>query len=80
MSLAIKTLIEQWVVPRMKVNIIKASLFTENAASRRVFERNGFVLWKTIEDYVSIPESKGGGSVGIHILKLETARHSIAMA
>lgn len=69
MSSAMNTLIEQWIVPRMQVNIIKASVFTVNTASRRVFERNGFVLWKTIPDCLSIPESKGGGMVGKHILR-----------
>ncbi|GJJ09608.1 hypothetical protein Clacol_003831 [Clathrus columnatus] len=70
MSLAIKTLIEQWAMPRMGAKTIKAGVFIENIPSRKVFEKNSFVLWKTVEDCVLFPESKGGGMTGIHIMKL----------
>ena len=35
----------------------------------RVFEKNGFTLFDTVDDSVEIKESKGGGRVGLHFLE-----------
>ncbi|KAH9944275.1 acyl-CoA N-acyltransferase [Epithele typhae] len=47
MSVAIRTLIHEWAVPRMGVRQIRVETFEENLGSRRVFEKNGFVYEKT---------------------------------
>ena len=48
MSAAIGTLIRDWAVPRMGVRQIRIETFVDNIASRRVFEKNGFMYEKTV--------------------------------
>ena len=48
MSIAVKTLIREWAVPRMGVRKIRVETFGDNIGSRRVFEKNDFVYEKTI--------------------------------
>ncbi|KIJ38427.1 hypothetical protein M422DRAFT_104847, partial [Sphaerobolus stellatus SS14] len=48
MSLTIKTLLDQWIIPRMGAKKINATAFNGNIGSVRVFEKNGFVLEKTL--------------------------------
>lgn len=69
MSLAIGTLIEQWMKPRMRARIICANVWTGNYGSVKVFEKNGFVLEKTLENFTARPESKGGGLMGVHVMR-----------
>jgi len=49
MSAALGTLIREWIVPRMGAKIIRAEAFKGNIGSRRVFEKNGFVMEKTLD-------------------------------
>ena len=71
MTLAIGTLIEQWMKPRMRATRICANVWKGNQGSVRVFEKNGFVLEKTLENHKAVQESKGGGLVGVHILRCQ---------
>ncbi|KAI0328499.1 acyl-CoA N-acyltransferase [Cubamyces sp. BRFM 1775] len=47
MTAAIKTLMQEWAIPRMGVRQIRVETFTDNIGSRRVFEKLGFVYEKT---------------------------------
>ncbi|KAF8591952.1 acyl-CoA N-acyltransferase [Ramaria rubella] len=68
MSAALGTLISQWFIPRMGTKTIKANVWKGNHGSVRVFEKNGFVIEKTLENYRAIAESKGGGTIGMHVM------------
>lgn len=69
MSVALRTIIDEWAVPRMNAKRVYGLAFTVNKASVRVFEKNGFTLFDTVDDIVEIKESKGGGRVGLHFLE-----------
>lgn len=43
--------------------------FKGNIGSVKVFEKNGFKLFDTVDDCVTIGESKGGGKMGMHCLE-----------
>ncbi|KAF8516744.1 GNAT domain-containing protein [Hysterangium stoloniferum] len=73
MSLVVKTLMEQWVVPRMGAKKINAAILKGNIGSVRVFEKIGFYAEKTIENYKVRSESKGGGIIGLQILRWQLA-------
>ncbi|PYH40459.1 GNAT family N-acetyltransferase [Aspergillus saccharolyticus JOP 1030-1] len=61
MSLALRTLIQDWGVPRMNVKHLKAAAFEENIGSIRVFEKNNFEVTQTLKDWEPYPENRGGG-------------------
>lgn len=69
MPAALGTLIREWAIPRMHVKTIYGLAFKDNSASVRVFEKNGFKMFDTVEDCVEISPSKGGGKVGLHFLE-----------
>jgi RimJ/RimL family protein N-acetyltransferase len=69
MTLAIGTLIEQWIKPRMGAKKICANVWKGNHGSVRVFEKNGFVLEMTLEDSKARTESRGGGMATVHYLR-----------
>ncbi|KAF8525525.1 hypothetical protein BU17DRAFT_83766 [Hysterangium stoloniferum] len=69
MSLVVKTLMEQWIIPRMGAKKISVGIWKGNIGSVRVFEKSGFYVEKTMENYRVIPESKGGGTIGLHVLR-----------
>lgn len=52
----------------MNARLIKASAYVGNVASVRVFEKNGFEMEHTMEDWSIVPESRGGGQKSIHVL------------
>ncbi|PCH34023.1 hypothetical protein WOLCODRAFT_94664 [Wolfiporia cocos MD-104 SS10] len=66
MSTALKTLLTAWAIPRMGVRRIRAETFRGNVGSVRVFEKNGFVLEKTV-DHGEVTTS-GKRIDGAHIL------------
>ncbi|KAA1468480.1 hypothetical protein DENSPDRAFT_814755 [Dentipellis sp. KUC8613] len=55
MTAVIRTLMQEWGVPRMGIRYMLPVLFVGNVGSLRVFEKNGFVLAKTIEGIVDFP-------------------------
>ncbi len=71
MTVLIQTIIEKWAIPRMGVRKIVATVFKGNDASINVLKKNGFTLIQTLEDWVEIQASKGGGKAGLHVLKWE---------
>lgn len=58
MSAALTTLINSWMVPRMRAQQIRGEAFSGNRGSRRVFEKNGFVCEKTVKYRKVIPCGK----------------------
>ncbi|KAF8516745.1 GNAT domain-containing protein [Hysterangium stoloniferum] len=69
MSLVVKTLMDQWIVPRMGAKKISVNVWKGNIGSVRVFEKNGFYVEKTLENHQVLQKSKGGGTIGVHILR-----------
>ncbi|KAJ5624793.1 hypothetical protein N7510_001102 [Penicillium lagena] len=62
MTYAMRTVLQDWGVPRMNIKILKASAFVENKGSLRVFEKNNFEVVCTLKDWAPISESRGGGT------------------
>ncbi|KAH8119298.1 GNAT domain-containing protein [Phellopilus nigrolimitatus] len=69
MSAALRTIMLDWAIPRMNARRGLGLAFKGNAGSVKVFQKNGFEMIDTVEDCVVIPESKGGGVVGLHFLR-----------
>ena len=66
--MAVKTMLEKWVIPRMGAQKLQVTTRKGNIGSVRVFEKNGFRMIGTVEDCVPVQESKGGGKDSLHIL------------
>ncbi|RAH71177.1 GNAT family N-acetyltransferase [Aspergillus aculeatinus CBS 121060] len=69
MTLVLRTLIQDWGVPRMNTKRLMASAFVENVGSLRVFEKNGFEVLCTLEDWAPYPENRGGGWKSLTVVK-----------
>lgn len=54
MTDAIETVLWRWAVPRMGARRVLATTFGGNHASIRVFQKNGFVLTNTLENYLEV--------------------------
>lgn len=68
MTMALRTVIEEWALPWMNARVIKASAMAENEGSLRVLKKNGFQLETTV-NWQQLPGSKGQ-SVN-HVLRWE---------
>ena len=68
MSAALGTVIKEWMIPRMNAHHIRVEAFAGNTASVRVFEKNGFVLDKTVPMTTPIVTNSGETVTGIHVL------------
>lgn len=70
MSLALNTLISEWMIPRMNCHDITGTTFIGNRASGKVLLNNGFIqMVKDIPEWAPIPEARGGGKMGLHIFR-----------
>ncbi|PYI21628.1 hypothetical protein BO99DRAFT_379573 [Aspergillus violaceofuscus CBS 115571] len=69
MTSALRTLIQDWGVPRMNIKRLMASAFVENVGSVRVFEKNDFEVLCTLEDWEPYPENRGGGWKSLTVVK-----------
>lgn len=69
MTLAVRTVIHDWAVPRMNVRRLKCWVFEDNPGSLRVFEKNKFLRGGTLKDWASVSESRGGGKKSIVLLE-----------
>lgn len=69
MTAAVHALIHGWMVPRMGVKHISVNMTKGNAPSVRVFEKNGFKLIGTTIDCKEMPEERGGGKYGLHVME-----------
>jgi RimJ/RimL family protein N-acetyltransferase len=65
MTDAVGTIMWQWGIPRMGVRQILVTATAGNNGSVRVFEKNGFMLTKTVENYVEYR----GRMHDLHILR-----------
>ena len=54
MTAVIGTLMREWVIPRMGVRHLRPTVFEGNPGSVRVFEKNGFVVTRTVKDAVEV--------------------------
>lgn len=69
MTAVFKHLLDAWAIPHMNARHIKVEVYKDNIGSRKVFEKNGFVLLKTVDDCIDRAESKGGGKIGLSFLE-----------
>lgn len=69
MSGVVKTIIDDWMVPRMNCHSIAAAVFYENEASLAVFRKNGFSVVGEQKDIVTLPIERGGESKGGWLLE-----------
>ncbi|OOQ83405.1 hypothetical protein PEBR_34816 [Penicillium brasilianum] len=69
MTLAVRTIIHDWAVPRMNVRQLKSWAFEDNPGSLRVFEKNNFVRGHTLKNWASVSESRGGGKKSIVLME-----------
>lgn len=67
MSAVTKLLIESWAVPHMNARKFRATTFTPNVPSQKVFLKNGFKLLGRVDGALQFPESKGGKLMDIFI-------------
>ncbi|KDR85588.1 hypothetical protein GALMADRAFT_218684 [Galerina marginata CBS 339.88] len=65
MTDAIDTLLHDWAIPRMNVRHVLVGAFIGNHGSVRVFEKNGFNMARTIEEYSIVR----GKMRGMHVLE-----------
>ncbi|KAK7060816.1 hypothetical protein VNI00_000549 [Paramarasmius palmivorus] len=65
MTAALRLLISGWAIPMMNAHRIRATTFHLNEGSKRVLEKNGFVMVGTIEDYKSIDQEMAA----LHVLE-----------
>lgn len=66
MTAALGAILHQWAVPKMGVRRMRGETFKGNIGSIRVFEKNGFVLEKTIDHVETI--NCGGTRLGTSVL------------
>ncbi|KAA8642005.1 hypothetical protein EYZ11_003958 [Aspergillus tanneri] len=71
MTAVMKTVLYDWAIPRMNARHFKVTAFAGNHGSVRVFEKLGFQPYKTLVDWISLPESRGGGVRSIEVLSLD---------
>lgn len=69
MSAAVATLLRDWAIPKMNARRMTVCTFTENVASVRVFEKNGFKKLMNIEEWKVVK----GRMRGINILEWKHA-------
>jgi RimJ/RimL family protein N-acetyltransferase len=60
MTAVLGTVMEKWVIPYMNGHHMYAGYLDHNIASRRVFEKNGWVFDKSEPDRIELPESMTG--------------------
>ncbi|KAG8832674.1 hypothetical protein FRC17_000893 [Serendipita sp. 399] len=69
MSTTLRTLINEWAIPRMNCKKISATAFVGNAASIGVFKKVGFEHVGDMTKALTLPPSRGGHSMGVHLLE-----------
>jgi RimJ/RimL family protein N-acetyltransferase len=65
MSAAFATLLHEWAIPRMGVCRMLVQILKGNQGSVRVFEKAGFTLRETLDDYMEVK----GTWHGVHVLE-----------
>jgi len=70
MTAAVRTIMQEWAIPRMRVHKIEVTALEGNKGSVRVFEKNNFVLRETLQDCIEIRGSKKS----MHVLEWRSDR------
>ena len=68
MSVVVRTVIQDWAIPRMNLHLLRGSFYAENTGSRRVMEKNNFVEICTKKDWAPVSPNKGGGKKSIVVM------------
>ncbi|QQK40944.1 Acetyltransferase, GNAT family [Penicillium digitatum] len=69
MSLAVRTALRDWAIPRMNLQLLKSSYFVGNQGSRRVLEKNNFAEIGTCKDWAPANPIKGRGPMSMIVVK-----------
>ena len=75
MSATIKTIIDMWARPKMRVRKIKVLVNTDNFASMAVFKKNDFTWEKTIHNAHKRPTEDGEEITDVHVLEWRETGH-----
>ncbi|KAJ5748936.1 uncharacterized protein N7511_010632 [Penicillium nucicola] len=71
MTLAVRTLIRDWTIPRMNMQILKSSYLVGNSGSAKVMLKNDFVELCTLKDWAPASENRGRPVMSIVVLNWE---------
>ncbi|KAJ5960603.1 uncharacterized protein N7479_007753 [Penicillium vulpinum] len=69
MSVVVRTVIQDWAIPRMNLHLLKGSFFVGNIGSRRVLEKNNFEEAGIFKDWASASPNKGRGKMSIGVME-----------
>ncbi|KAK7020357.1 N-acetyltransferase domain-containing protein [Favolaschia claudopus] len=67
MTVVLRTLLDEWAIPRMRMHHIHVSVFTGNEGSVRMLEKCGFVRMGTMEECIEVR----GERRSLHVLDWE---------
>ncbi|KAJ5795726.1 uncharacterized protein N7518_004266 [Penicillium psychrosexuale] len=73
MSVAVRTVIQDWAIPRMNLHLLRGSFFVGNIGSMKVFEKNNFEEVGTFKDWAPTSPNKGRGKMSIVVMKWKGA-------
>jgi RimJ/RimL family protein N-acetyltransferase len=74
MPVVLKTLMEKFMIPYMNMHSAMGGYFSENLASKKVFEKCGFTFLNEIPDLIDVAELKcgvKGKKVGLGMMRWE---------
>lgn len=74
MPAVVSIMLKEIMIPYADVHLMIGTYYARNSASKRVFEKNGFVYWK--KGTQELPETKTGvkdARVGIEIMRWSRA-------
>ncbi|KDQ63163.1 hypothetical protein JAAARDRAFT_29169 [Jaapia argillacea MUCL 33604] len=77
MTVAVRTMIQDWAIPRMNAHRIRVSICKGNIGSVRVFEKNGFQLIGTKKDCLTLTAEGREGGPPISLDDLEWCRENV---
>ncbi|CAI7579079.1 unnamed protein product [Penicillium glandicola] len=69
MSLAVRTVIQDWAIPRMNLHLLRGSFFIGNIGSLRVLEKNNFEEAGIFKDWAPASPSRGRGKMSIAVME-----------
>ncbi|EPQ60328.1 acetyltransferase, GNAT family [Gloeophyllum trabeum ATCC 11539] len=74
MTAAVRTLMNEWMIPRMNCHKILVNAKKGNLASRRVFEKAGFRFMDTVEDALELTVPGRAGKWSLDVLEWKYER------
>ncbi|KAJ7777212.1 hypothetical protein B0H16DRAFT_1406775 [Mycena metata] len=66
-TVAVRTIINQWGIPAMKVKLIRTGTFEGNHGSLKVLQKNGFAVIETLQNHLQL---EGGENMTLYVLEL----------